>query len=434
MDGNPRLVVAARRPKGQCRTHRQSGMDDPANTVQFAGRRAGVGQFACDGGASDDDLGLGAEPAHDVARVDDQTDAQGHVDPLLDELVNRIVEEKIDFHAAILPRQSCGNGCNHRRKGLIDRQCHPQGSRGRRPVPLGDLFELMDGREYVLCRSEHPFPDLCETKAARAAHLSGMNPGDSPVASSSSFLCGATVAADSPMGSRTCNGAEIVVAYIENEAKVAQVTKGYLEAHGLRVIIAESGRDGIACVVRERPDIVLLELLVPDLSGIELCRTLRERTSAPIVIVTSLCEEADRVMALEGGADDYVTKPFSLRELLARLRAKARRARAIPGRDTLSLGALTIERASRVAHWKGQAISLTSYEFDLLRVLVERAGRVLSREQLMDLVRGRGDEALERTIDAHVCRLRAKLGDDPRRPHWLKTIRGVGYTFATQFG
>lgn len=224
----------------------------------------------------------------------------------------------------------------------------------------------------------------------------------------------------------------ILVAYIEQDTELARLTGGYLEAHGLRVTVAHTAHDGIARIMRERPDVILLDLMLPDISGFDVCRTLRDLVSTPIIIVTACSEEADRVMGLEGGADDYVTKPFSSRELLARLRAKARRARRNAGHDTLSAGALTIERGSRVARWKGQALSLTSYEFDLLRVLVERAGRVLSREQLMDLVRGSADEAFDRSIDIHVCHLRAKLGDDPRRPRLLKTVRGVGYSFAAQ--
>jgi DNA-binding response OmpR family regulator len=178
---------------------------------------------------------------------------------------------------------------------------------------------------------------------------------------------------------------------------------------------------------------VLLDLMLPTMDGFEVCRQIRARLATPIVMVTARGEEADRVMGLEGGADDYVPKPFSSRELLARIRAHARRARgrAGPAEGLLRAGPLEIDPASRRVTLRGADLSLTTYEFDLLRVFVERAGRVLTREQLVDLVRGSADEAFDRSIDVHVSHLRKKLGDDPRSPRILKTVRGVGYLFAS---
>lgn len=221
------------------------------------------------------------------------------------------------------------------------------------------------------------------------------------------------------------------VVYIEDDLKLGRLTAKYLESHGLRVTVVSSPREGIACVLRERPDVVLLDLMLPVMDGFEVCRELRSRVDTPIIMVTARGEEADRVMGLEGGADDYVAKPFSSRELLARIRAHARRARgrAGPPAGVVAAGRVAVDPAARRATLDGEDLALTTYEFDLLRVFVERAGRVLTREQLVDLVRGSADEAFERSIDVHVSHLRKKLGDDPKSPRLLKTVRGVGYLF-----
>lgn len=224
----------------------------------------------------------------------------------------------------------------------------------------------------------------------------------------------------------------ISVTYIEDDEKLGRLTAKYLESHGVRVTLATDGREGLACVLRERPDVVLLDLMLPGASGHDVCRELRARVDTPILMVTARGEEADRVMGLEGGADDYIAKPFSSRELLARIRAHTRRARgqAGPGARLVVAGRLTLDSSSRRATLDGAELALTTYEFDLLRVLAERAGRVLTREQLVDRVRGSPDEAFDRSIDVHVSHLRKKLGDDPRSPRILKTVRGIGYLFA----
>jgi DNA-binding response OmpR family regulator len=228
----------------------------------------------------------------------------------------------------------------------------------------------------------------------------------------------------------------VTVVYIEDDEKLARLTGRYLESHGLRVVHTADPREGVALVLRERPDVVLLDLMLPHMDGFEVCRALRARVDTPIVMVTARGEEADRVMGLEGGADDYVAKPFSSRELLARIRAQARRARgrAGPAEGVVVRGPLTIDPVARRATLHGTPLVLTTYELDLLKVLAERSGRVLSREQLVDLVRGSPDEAFDRSIDVHVSHLRRKLGDDPKNPHILKTVRGVGYLFAIEGG
>lgn len=224
------------------------------------------------------------------------------------------------------------------------------------------------------------------------------------------------------------------VVYIEDDEKLARLTAKYLESHGMRVTVAADGREGVACVLRERPDVVLLDLMLPEIDGFEVCQKLRSRVDTPIIMITARGEEADRVMGLEGGADDYIAKPFSARELLARIRAHARRARGLSGPPTdklLVAGRLTIDPTARRATQGGVDLVLTTYEFELLHVFAERKGRVLTREQLVDLVRGSPEEAFDRSIDVHVSHLRKKLGDDPKNPSIIKTVRGIGYVFAT---
>jgi DNA-binding response OmpR family regulator len=223
----------------------------------------------------------------------------------------------------------------------------------------------------------------------------------------------------------------ISVVYIEDDARLARLTARYLESHGARVTIAANGHEGLSEVARHTPDVILLDLMLPGMDGIEVCRQLRARTDAPIIMVTARGEETDRVLGLEGGADDYMAKPFSSRELLARVRAQARRARGLtgPARE-LRVGALSMDVGAMRVTLAGTALVLTTYEFKLLHALAERAGRVLGREQLVDLVRGSPDEAFDRSIDVHISHLRAKLNDDSRNPRLLKTVRGVGYMLA----
>ncbi len=226
----------------------------------------------------------------------------------------------------------------------------------------------------------------------------------------------------------------ISVVLVEDDDRLARLTARYLESHGVAVTIASDGRDGISKVMQQRPDVVLLDLMLPGINGLEVCRELRARIDTPIIMVTARGEEADRVMGLEGGADDYIAKPFSSRELLARVRAHARRARGAvgPSKRELRVGRLSIDVEAMNATLDGTTLVLTTYEFMLLRALADRAGRVLSREQLVDIVRGSAEEAFDRSIDVHVSHLRVKLGDDPRNPRLIKTVRGVGYMLAVE--
>jgi len=224
----------------------------------------------------------------------------------------------------------------------------------------------------------------------------------------------------------------IKVLLVEDDERLGRLTARYLESHGLLVTLVPDGRSGLAEAGRSPPDVVLLDLMLPQLPGMEVCRQLRARSDVPIIMVTALGEEADRVLGLEGGADDYLPKPFSSRELLARIRAQARRARGQsgPGPERVQVGPLSIDVGSHSAWLDGRLLPLTSAELALLVALARRPGRVLSRDQLLDLTRSSPDEVFDRSIDVSISRIRQKMGDDPRSPRWLRTVRGAGYLLA----
>ena len=224
----------------------------------------------------------------------------------------------------------------------------------------------------------------------------------------------------------------IKVLLIEDDARLAQLTARYLESHGVSVTTAADGVEGQAEALRRQYDCVVLDLMLPGRDGIDVTRELRGRTDVPIVMVTARGEEADRVLGLEVGADDYVTKPFSPRELLARIRATVRRVRgqAGPAKQVIQVGGLVLDPQRMEVTFDGKPIELTAYEFQILRALAQRPGQVMSREQLLDLAKGSAELSFDRSIDVHVSRLRAKLGDDSRSPRLLKTVRGAGYLLA----
>jgi DNA-binding response OmpR family regulator len=220
------------------------------------------------------------------------------------------------------------------------------------------------------------------------------------------------------------------VLFVEDDPRLARLTAAYLESHGVRVTHVADGLAGLQRASTEHFDVVLLDLMLPGLDGREVCRRIRLQSDLPIVMVTARDGEVDRVLGLELGADDYVSKPFSSPELLARLRANVRRARGLAGPNAsqqLTVGPLRLDLGARSATLAGQPLALTTYEFNLLQVLAARAGRVLGREQLLELVTGSAEEAFDRSVDVHISRLRQKLGDDARDPRLLKTVRGVGY-------
>jgi DNA-binding response OmpR family regulator len=222
---------------------------------------------------------------------------------------------------------------------------------------------------------------------------------------------------------------DISVVYVEDDERLARLTTQYLASHRIQVTLVTRGDQAVAEVLRVRPDVVLLDLMLPGIDGLEVCRQIRARLDVPIIMVTARTEEADRVIGLEGGADDYVSKPFQSRELLARIRAQARRGRGESGprAERIEVGALTIDASTMEVTVNGAPVSLTTIEFSLLHALAQRAGRVLAREHLLQLVHGTADEAFDRSIDVVVSRIRAKIEVDARTPRLLKTIRGVGY-------
>jgi two-component system response regulator RstA len=219
------------------------------------------------------------------------------------------------------------------------------------------------------------------------------------------------------------------VLLIEDDEKIARLTAEYLERRGVAVRWVANGNRGVRTALSESFDAVVLDLMLPGMDGLDVCRELRRHSHVPIIAVTARVEVEDRVLGLETGVDDYLSKPFSARELLARIHAQVRRSRGLAGPTSTSLqvGELVIDTATLSVSLAGRPIVLTAYEFALLRVMAEHAGRPLSREKLLDLAKGNAEEAFDRSIDVRISRLRQKLGDDPKNPRLLKTIRGSGY-------
>jgi DNA-binding response OmpR family regulator len=224
---------------------------------------------------------------------------------------------------------------------------------------------------------------------------------------------------------------------VDDDPRLAEMVSEYLGETGFRVTIATTGRAGLEHLAREPFDALVLDLTLPDVDGLEVCRQVRASAAAaseiPILMLTARGDAMDRVVGLELGADDYLPKPFEPRELLARLRAVLRRRRhggADSAADVLRFGRLEIDRGSREARLDGEPKPLTDYQFALLEALAAHAGRVLSREAIMDLVKGELLEAFDRSIDVHVSRIRQAIEDDPKKPRRIITVRGAGYVFA----
>src|SRR5512146_653142 len=224
----------------------------------------------------------------------------------------------------------------------------------------------------------------------------------------------------------------ILALLVEDDARLAALTKEYLEGHGVAVVHVGDGRRGQEEALTGRYDAVLLDLMLPGKDGLEVCREIRARSDVPIVVLTARGEEADRVMGLELGADDYIAKPFSPRELLARIRAVVRRVQPEAPVERLSVGDISVDLGRREVVREGSRVELTGIEFDILVALMRRAGRVVPRDSLLSEA-GRGDVVVgERTVDVHISHLRQKLGDDPKGPRLIKTVRGVGYVLSKE--
>ena len=219
---------------------------------------------------------------------------------------------------------------------------------------------------------------------------------------------------------------------IEDDARLAEMLSEYLGEAGFRVSVAAGGRAGLERLGREPFDALVLDLMLPDMDGLEVCRTLRAKSGLPVLMLTARGDAMDRIVGLEIGADDYLPKPFEPRELLARLRAILRRHSSGESSTTLRFGRLEVDKDARVARLDGREVTLTSHQFTLLVALAEHAGRVLSRDALMDLVKGEALEAFDRSIDVHISRIRAAIEDDPKKPRRILTVRGAGYVFARQ--
>jgi len=220
------------------------------------------------------------------------------------------------------------------------------------------------------------------------------------------------------------------VLMIDDDDRLAGMVSDYLGGAGFRVTVAGTGTKGEALLKRESFDAVILDLMLPDADGLDLCRRLRGESDVPILMLTARGEPMDRVVGLELGADDYLAKPFEPRELQARLRAILRRKGTAAKAEVLRFGRLEIDKGSRVVRLDGEERAITSYQFALLLALAERAGRVLSRDALMDLLKGEKLEAFDRSVDVHISRIRAAIEDDPKKPRRILTLRGTGYVFA----
>ena len=217
---------------------------------------------------------------------------------------------------------------------------------------------------------------------------------------------------------------------IEDDPRLAEMVADYLGQAGFQVMRAATGAAGLAMHEKSGADALVLDLLLPDIDGLEVCRRIRARADTPILMLTARGDAMDRVVGLELGADDYLPKPFEPRELLARLRSILRRRKTPQTSRVLRFGRLEIDIDARLVRLDGEPCELTSHQFTLLVALAERAGRVLSRDALMDLMKGEAPEAFDRSIDVHISRIRQVIEDDPRKPRRIITVRGAGYVFA----
>jgi DNA-binding response OmpR family regulator len=224
---------------------------------------------------------------------------------------------------------------------------------------------------------------------------------------------------------------------VDDEEAVQKLLTYPLEREGFRVVSARDGQEALDVFAAESPDLVVLDIMLPKIDGLEVCKRLRARSTVPIIMLTARDDELDKVVGLELGADDYITKPFSIREFRSRVRALLRRAK-LPaylgeeGSELISADGLKIDLARRAVELEGRSVQLTYVEFELLRTMARRPGRVFSRQALLETLWGGAEYREPRTIDVHVRHLREKLEPDPREPKYILTVRGVGYRFREQ--
>ena len=217
---------------------------------------------------------------------------------------------------------------------------------------------------------------------------------------------------------------------VEDDQRLAGMVQDYLGEAGYSIIIAPNGADALFKQKTGKFSAIILDLMLPDMDGLEICRTIRTNDNIPILMLTAKGDAMDRVVGLELGADDYLPKPFEPRELLARLKAILRRGNNFGKHQVLRFGRLEIDRDSHEARLDGEVCTLTAHQFEMLDVLARSAGRVLSRDALMDALKGTALEAFDRSIDVHISRIRAGIEDDPKKPKRVITVRGAGYLFA----
>jgi DNA-binding response OmpR family regulator len=220
---------------------------------------------------------------------------------------------------------------------------------------------------------------------------------------------------------------------VEDETKIARTLSLYLEQAGFSVTISPTGTDALASFRRAQPDLVILDLGLPGMDGLDVAREIRREGNTPIIMLTARSEEADKLIGLELGADDYVTKPFSPREVVARVRTVLRRAQPAPTQQVIAVGDVSLDSARHTVQVSDHAVELTPSEFELLSALVRHPGQVFTRLQLLDLIQGEAYEGYERTIDQHIKNLRRKIEPDPSNPHYILTVHGVGYKFGVEW-
>jgi len=217
---------------------------------------------------------------------------------------------------------------------------------------------------------------------------------------------------------------------VDDEPQIIRVLKGYLENAGYRVLCAGNGKDALSITLVEKPDFVILDLNLPGMDGLEVCKAIREKSNVPILMLTARSEEADKIIGLELGADDYIVKPFSPREIVTRVRTIFRRVSGDAARpETIRVGNLFIDIDKHIARLADQIIDLTPTEFDLLVTMARQPKRVFTRAQLLESAIGESFEGYDRTIDTHIKNLRNKLEPNPRKPQYIQTVFGIGYKF-----
>jgi len=217
---------------------------------------------------------------------------------------------------------------------------------------------------------------------------------------------------------------------VDDKSSVRTLLQDYLTEEGFRVITAENGQNALYAARQEKPDLVLLDIMMPEMDGYDFIRAYRKESNTPVILLTAKLEESDKVLGLELGADDYVTKPFGMKELVARIHAALRRAGGQPAASAvLRLGEITLDQDKHAVTVGGEAVRLTPSEFDLLSVLMGAPGRVFSRLDLLEAVQGTSFEGIARTIDVHIRNLRTKIERDPAKPRYIETVFGVGYRF-----